>query len=463
MNFTTNFPSIENDLSEVIRSFQSLDDNAEIFHEFNAKDGKLFNDIKINGKLFSYADTNPTANCTLEIEKTRLIKRDIKLAMYKAMVEFTQSSHLWGSLMGIRPVKLFKSLIEREKLDAFKYFREYYLVSDEKTKLVDSIFNFQKPYFATTEKPLNLYIGIPFCVSRCYYCSFISADLRATKKELVDEYCDALIVDIQNAKEVIKKYGYDLRNVYMGGGTPTALNEKQLAKVLEVCEFDVPEFTVEAGRPDTITREKLEIIANYANRISVNPQTLSDETLKKIGRNHTCDDFYRIYELATKYKFEINCDLIAGLLDEKVADFDKSIRGIISLHPENITMHTLALKAGSKLRESIDKNINDEIGEMVKLGHEKLKTGGYKPYYLYRQKYMAGNLENTGYCQAKPCVYNIDIMEENTSNLACGSYGISKRFYPLENRIERFAHPKDVRTYIDKLTQNILKREELLK
>ncbi|MEG2117456.1 MAG: radical SAM protein, partial [Clostridia bacterium] len=296
------------------------------------QDGKIFNTISINGKVFEYVDVDPSINSFEDIEKLRLIKRDIKLAMYKAMVEFTHSSHAWGSLMGIRPVKLYKSLIEREKLDAFKYFLDYYLVSEEKTKLVDSVYNFQKPYFATENKPLNLYIGIPFCVSRCYYCSFISADLRATKQELVEEYCDALIQDIKNAKEVIKKYGYNLRNVYMGGGTPTALNEKQLAKVLDVCDFDVPEFTIEAGRPDTITKEKLDTISKYANRISVNPQTLNDETLKKIGRNHSIDDFYRIYDLASKYDFEINCDLIAGLMDEKVEDFDKSISGIIALN-----------------------------------------------------------------------------------------------------------------------------------
>ncbi|MEG1804929.1 MAG: coproporphyrinogen dehydrogenase HemZ [Clostridia bacterium] len=463
MNFKTNFQAIENDLSEVIRSFSEFDDNAEITHSFLQQDGKIYNTISINGKVFEYVDVDPSINSFEDIEKLRLIKRDIKLAMYKAMVEFTHSSHAWGSLMGIRPVKLYKSLIEREKLDAFKYFLDYYLVSEEKTKLVDSVYNFQKPYFATENKPLNLYIGIPFCVSRCYYCSFISADLRATKQELVEEYCDALIQDIKNAKDVIKKYGYNLRNVYMGGGTPTALNEKQLAKVLDVCDFDVPEFTIEAGRPDTITKEKLDTISKYANRISVNPQTLNDETLKKIGRNHSIDDFYRIYDLASKYDFEINCDLIAGLMDEKVEDFDKSISGIIALNPENITTHTLALKAGSKLRESVDKNINDEITGMLKIGYERLKTANYVPYYLYRQKYMAGNLENTGFCKTTPCVYNIDIMEENTSNIACGSYGISKRFYPLENRIERFAHPKDVRTYIDKLSQNLIKREELLR
>lgn len=464
MNLTTNFNSIENDLGEVIRSFPNFDENIIVSHFFNQIEGKIFNEIQIANCIYNFEEADTSIQTDKQIEKVRLLKRSAKLAMYKAMTEFTKSTHAWGSLMGIRPVKLFKSLIEEENLNAEEYFKDYYLVSDEKTSLVKNIYNFQKKYYATEKKPLDLYIGIPFCASRCYYCSFISADLRQTKQELVDEYCNVLVEDILNAKKIIKEYDYNLRTVYMGGGTPTALNERQLEKVLRVCEFDVSEFTVEAGRPDTINKEKLDIISKYANRISVNPQTLNDETLKKIGRNHSIDEFYKIYEIASKYNFDINCDLIAGLMDENVTDFENSINGIVALNPKNITIHTLALKAGSKLRESVDKNVNDKVTEMLKIGYQAMSSNGYEPYYLYRQKYMAGNLENTGFCKHNsPCVYNIDIMEENTSNLACGSNGISKRFYKEENRIERFAHPKDVKTYIEKIQQNLTKREDLLK
>ena len=463
MQVTTNYINMEHDLSEVVRSFSQLTDNIIVNHTYLEQGDDLINIVEVNDKKYHYDCKNLSLYESSHVIKVRLLKREIKLAIYRALSDYTQSSHKWGSLMGVRPVKLYKSLQENEGLNANDYFRDYYLVSKEKTDLVDSIYNLQKPYYATTEKPLDLYIGIPFCQSRCYYCSFISADLRATKQSLVEEYVDSLVLDIRNAKMLIKEYGYNLRTVYMGGGTPTALTAKQLARVLKECEFDVSEFTIEAGRPDTIDKEKLDLISKVANRISVNPQTLKNETLKKIGRNHSADDFFRIYDMATKYNFDINCDLIAGLMDETADDFENSIRGIVGLNPENITVHTLALKVGSKLRENTDKNDNNEIGEMLRRSYSILGENGYNPYYLYRQKYMAGNLENTGFCKTKPCVYNIDIMEENTSNLACGSYGISKRYYPNERQVTRFGHPKDVRTYIDKLDANMIARENLLK
>ncbi len=464
MNFTTNFERISNDLMEVARQFKKYTENCEITHSFNENDEGFFVRVEIDGENFDYLERKEDVKFNGEIEKLRKIKRINMLAMYKAVTEKFNCQNKWGSLMGIRPVKLYRSLAEKEKIDAESYFRDYYLVSEEKTSLVKDIYNIQQEFYSKSSKDINLYIGIPFCLSRCYYCSFISQDITLLKdKSIMDDFVDSLVMDIENAKELIKKNGYSLRTVYMGGGTPTALSAKQLEKVLKVCDFKHLEFTVEGGRPDTLDEEKIALIAKYANRISVNPQTTKDETLKLIGRKHTSKEFFEAFELAKKHNLSINCDLIAGLVGETVEDFEKSILDVINLIPDNITVHTLALKAGSKLKEQTDKNENSLVDQMLNVAYRELANQGYNPYYLYRQKYMADNLENTGFFKKSPCVYNIDIMEENTSIIACGSNGVSKRFFKEENRIERFGYPKDTKTYIEKLEQNMIKREELFR
>ena len=456
---TTNFPKIENDLNDVVRSFTSIPQDVMISHTLIENVDSYVNTVVINGETFSSSVAKE--ECAGEIKKVRLIKRYAKILLYDSLQKVYPEYHPWGSLTGIRPVKLFRSLTEKEGIDATDFFLNTYKVSKDKTELTRRIYEAQKPLYERSDNGLDLYIGIPFCLTRCYYCSFISQDLRHTPESLVDEYVEALIKDILFAKRIIIAHNYKLRSVYMGGGTPTSLSASQLEKVLSVCDFDVPEFTVEAGRPDTITKDKLDVIGSRANRISVNPQTSHNKTLDAIGRNHTFEDFLNCYDLASQYNFSINCDLIAGLTGETEKDFVQSVEKIISLSPDNITLHTLALKAGSKLKETTRKNVNDEIVAMINGGYERLNAAGYSPYYLYRQKYMAGNLENTGFFRNTPCVYNIDIMEENTSNLACGANAISKKFFGKENRIERFAYPKDVKTYIQKLDDNISKREKM--
>lgn len=456
---TTNYPKIENDLNDVIRSFVSVPENFEISHSISQNGNNCDITVAFSGK--EYKDSIILSDNLNELECVRLIKRYSKILLYKALQETFLECHPWGSLTGIRPVKLFRMLEEKECVDAERYFKDIYLVSPEKTTLTKGIYNIQKPIYERGDKGVDLYIGIPFCLSRCYYCSFISQDLRHTPEELVDRYVETLMFDILFAKHIIFANNYKLRSVYMGGGTPTSLTERQLAKLLSVCDFDTPEFTIEAGRPDTITKGKLDLIANVANRISVNPQTIHDNTLEAIGRNHTFSDFLDCYEMAKGYDFSINCDLIAGLSGENTEDFIKSVEKMISLDPDNITLHTLALKAGSKLKETTSKNVNNEIIAMIDGGYDRLFKSGYTPYYLYRQKYMAGNLENTGFYKRSPCVYNVDIMEENTSIIACGANAISKRYFADKNRIERFAYPKDVKTYIEKIYDNLNKREKL--
>jgi oxygen-independent coproporphyrinogen-3 oxidase len=244
-----------------------------------------------------------------------------------------------------------------------------------------------------------------------------------------------------------------LRSVYIGGGTPVTLRRDLLERVLKAIGYSGVEFTVEAGRPDCITEDSLKLLKDYGvTRICVNPQTFNDKTLALIGRRHTANDVVEKFALAKKYGFDVNMDLIAGLPDETFDDFAYSIDKAISLKPENITVHTLCLKKGADLKNDNERLSGEGVTQMVEYSHKQLHSAEYLPYYLYRQKYMAGNLENTGYAlKGKACTYNIDVMEEIADNIACGANAVSKVVFGGENRIERYANPKDVKTYIDKI------------
>ena len=327
-------------------------------------------------------------------------------------------------------------------------------VGKDKISLVTDIIATQKNTSGTGAGQ-DLFISIPFCPTKCQYCSFITAPISATRA-YVEKYIDCLVEEIHSVKGLVKR----LNSVYIGGGTPFVFDVNQLERVYSAVarEFpDIPEYTVEAGRPDMFTEEKLALSKRYGvTRICVNPQTFNDATLAKIGRAHTSAQTVSAYESAKKYGFDINLDLIAGLADESVNDFVKSLDKAISLDPANITVHTLSLKSGAKLKEEVKRLNISGINEMVDLSRQKLSKAGYAPYYMYRQKYQAGGLENVGWCkQGKACVYNIDVMEEISDNIAVGANAISKRLFGEENRIERLASPKDIPTYINK-TQKII-------
>ena len=269
---------------------------------------------------------------------------------------------------------------------------------------------------------------------------------------------DCLDKELQAVKPCVK----NLRSIYIGGGTPFALGRTELERVLTAL---VPyaggvEYTVEAGRPDVFSEEKLKLIKDYGvTRICINPQTFSDETLVKIGRKHTVADFYNAYEMSDKYGFSVNIDLIAGLEDERVETFASGVEKATALGADNITVHCLSLKSGAKLKEEIEYIENDSISQMVATSRKILGGAGYLPYYMYRQKYQAGNNENVGWTKpSRACVYNIDVMEEVADNLAVGANAISKRVYNNENRIERLASQKDLRTYIDNIDATITKK-----
>ncbi len=441
----TNLEFCQNELVEVLNLFDGGQD-LNIKHTFNEKENKFVNTVWVNGKVYAYG--NLVGEITDPIEKKRLTKRYAKLSLYKGLSRFFGVDLPWGSLTGIRPTKL--AYQQLEKTGEFKsFFTDVMKVSQEKTDLLEEVISSQVGIYKKDDNNTDFFVFIPFCPTRCKYCSFISADMKGAKKYL-DAYVDTLIDEINYSKPFIKT----LRSIYIGGGTPVALLDEYLDRVLTALD-DINtgvEFTVEAGRPDCITKSNLEILKRHnVTRICINPQTFSDKTLTLLGRNHTAQDVVDKFELA-KNDFIINMDLIAGLDGETFEDFKASIDKAIELCPDNITVHTLCIKRGSKLAETEERLSGVEVAKMVDYARETLNENGYKPYYLYRQKYMAGNLENVGYAKAnKACVYNVNVMEEISSTVACGANAISKRVFNGGERIERSASPKDLQTYIEKI------------
>lgn len=388
-------------------------------------------------------------------------KENIKRQIYRDLSAHTGKNPKWGILTGIRPVKLAGEIYDSGR-DAKSVLMNKYLVHESKADLAAGILDYQR---TRTGRPgpgsLSLYIGIPFCPTRCLYCSFTS---NQVSDEEMSRYLQALYREIEFSGEAVKSSGYKLESVYFGGGTPTTLSAGQLDVLLERVSdsFDMStnkEYTVEAGRPDTISEDKLNVLRDHGvERISINPQSMKQSTLDIIGRKHTVTDVYEAFAKANKAGFKtINADLIAGLPEETEEDFLRSLDEILKLGAGNITLHTLAVKRASKLKE-LDENFNyrdEELREnMLLSAHETLRTRGYKPYYLYRQKHTSGNTENTGFClEDRHCLYNIRIMEEAQSNLALGAGGISKIFFPEENRLERVANVSNYEIYIDRIDE----------
>ncbi len=435
----------QSELIEVTNLFPD-GDKIRIRHRFTESENKFVNTVTLDGQTFAYG--NFVGKITDEIERKRLTKRYAKLSLYKALSKKLEVDLPWGALTGIRPTKLAYQQLEKE--GEFKdFFINTMKVSEQKTALVQEIINTQKNVYIKDDTNTDFFVFIPFCPSRCKYCSFISADVKSAKAH-VDDYVDALIDEINYSAKFIKK----LRSIYVGGGTPVSLSDEQLDRVLSALDKinTGVEFTVEAGRPDAITENNLKILKKHnVTRICVNPQTFSNATLERLGRNHTAEELIEKYNLA-KDDFSINMDFIAGLEGETFDDFKNSIDKAISLNPDNITVHTLCIKRGSKLAENEQRLSGDEVNKMVDYARETLTKNGYSPYYMYRQKYMAGNLENVGYTKkGKECVYNIDVMEEIAQNVSCGANAISKRVYNGGERIERYAQPKDVITYLNKI------------
>ncbi len=421
------------------------------------------------GSVFCYSSrfadvfehTSVNVDGTDNLQSMRLRKRYAKVCLYNCLVKATEKTMPWGSLTGIRPTKLARQLIS-EGLDWENTFTALLGVSRQKTQLVKDILAQQTGLYGYRQNTADLYVGVPFCVSRCSYCSFTSGELQALNK-YVDPYVESLCKDVRATLDFAKNHSITIRNVYFGGGTPTSLTTTQLQKVIKQIDVVPVEFTVEAGRPDTFDEEKLKMLANSGvHRISVNPQTFNQSTLDVVGRRHTVQDIYDKYLLAKKYNFVVNMDLIAGLPSETYEMFCNSVNSAVALSPDNITIHTLALKQGSVLKQESYSASEQTVTQMVEYAHKALYGAGYVPYYMYRQKYVCDNLENVGFCKnGKACLYNIDIMEEVSDILACGTNAISKRLFLGENRLERSANAKDVITYIERNEDYLAKKFKL--
>ncbi len=405
-------------------------------------------------------------------ETVRLRRRLLQQCYYQAAVQLLPEMPAWGALAGVRPTKLTTAhlLSGGTPASAKKMLQKDYYVTRERCSLAVDC---SKSTVAAIEKlrdtDVSLYIGIPFCPTRCVYCSFVSRTV-GRKPELMEPYLQSLSREIQETGALLRAAGRTVRTVYIGGGTPTTLTARQMAGLLDRihASFDLSgclEFTVEAGRPDTLDLEKLTVLRQGgADRISVNPQTMEDSVLRACGRPHRGADVLRIYDQAAKLGFTaINMDLIAGLPTDTLSGFCCSLDTVASLHPGNITIHTLALKKGADLfdhRENLPSQA--DVAAMVDYAGQALRSLSYRPYYLYRQKYMSGSFENVGWSRDNlDCLYNIYMMEEVHTILSLGGGGMSK-LRTSDGKIQRFHNPKFPEQYIDRLEDVLKQKQELI-
>ena len=443
------------ELMDVVRLFDGAE-ALDIAHSTDCEGAYFCNTFRIGVREYGYINCDFALNDT---EFRSLMKRYAKLGLYRLLSDFYNKKLPWGSLTGIRPTRL--AYARAERLGEFEDFFRELGVSEENIKLTARVIEGQRGVYERRKGNCDLFVSLPFCPTKCVYCSFITAPIDKTRQYMPD-YLTALGRELAAAKPLIKK----LRSVYIGGGTPFALEASELEEVLKMVaplRENGCEYTVEAGRPDTFTEEKLELCKRYGvTRLCINAQSFSDRTLEAIGRKHTAEDVIRAFEMARPYGFDLNCDLIAGLTGESVEEFRSSVDTAISLDPENITVHTLCLKKGARLKEETEKLLEGSLSEMIAYSREKLTLAGYEPYYLYRQKYMAGAHENVGWTKAgKACVYNVDVMEESADNLAVGANAITKKVFLYEGRIERVGSPKDIPTYLAKVDKLIEEKNEL--
>ena len=393
-----------------------------------------------------------------DYEDNRVIQNTIRLAFYDAAVACLGKEPPWGALTGVRPVKLptRDMLSGMSRAQAGARLKDYYRVSPRRVELaLDCAQASLDARAQLCPDEISLYIGIPFCPTRCAYCSFISADVKGAAK-LIAPYVDALCREIEAAGEMLRKSGRFVKTIYMGGGTPTTLSAEQLARVMDTVRTSIDlsrcvEYTVEAGRPDTITAEKLAVIRSHGgSRVSLNPQTMHDEVLRAMGRAHTAQAIRDGWKLICESGIPVtNMDLIAGLPKDSLAGFQASLDEVIAMGPANITVHTLALKKSSALyqaRPSLPDG--EEVAAMLEYAWDALAAHGYRPYYLYRQKYMSGSLENVGWCKpGTENLYNICMMEELHPVLSLGAGGITK-LTDGKNELQRLNNPKYATEYL---------------
>ncbi len=397
----------------------------------------------------------------------KLCELTLAKLLFQCFVQLIGFKPSFGILTGVRPARLFIDTVNKKgKEEAKRYFKDTLLVSDKKLSLLEETAKGEEKIISLSKNnSFSLYVSIPFCPSRCSYCSFVSHSVDKAS-DIIPEYLKFLAEELIISSKIVKDKNLNLETVYIGGGTPTVLSAKQLEFVLKTVtdNFDLTncrEFTVEAGRPDTITADKLSVIKNFGvSRISINPQTLNDDVLFSIGRKHTAKQFFDSFELARKIGFDnINTDLIAGLPSDTFDGFCKTIDGIIKLSPENVTVHSLSMKRASTLTSvgfspEIDAGIIAD--RMVDYAREVLTADNIFPYYMYRQSKTVGNLENVGYSKVgREGLYNVFIMDETHTIIACGASAATKLKNPINNKIERIFNFKYPYEYISRFDEQI--------
>lgn len=456
--FAINGDQAQEDTVEIKVDFEGLKVNADY------RNGQIWLEEKMDEK--SYAENAKKES-----------KRAVKVLAYKAMRTLLEKDLPWGILTGIRPTKIVHEMMDAGMdVESMKAeLCDKYLLDEQKISLLIDIATTERKFiYPVDEKKISIYVSIPFCPTRCVYCSFPS-HILSKWGHLMGDYLKALDFEIRETAKIIKKKGLEIETVYIGGGTPTTLDAGELEFLIDSLKKNldlskIKEFTVEAGRPDTIDETKLKALRKMGiGRISINPQTMNDETLEKIGRSHTSKDIKDIYQMARELGFtNINMDLILGLPDETPEMVKNTLEEIKKLDPDSLTVHTMAIKRASKLNQCIEEyelsKYNDMV-DMINISSRYAAEIGMKPYYMYRQKYMLGNLENIGYSkEGFECIYNMQIMEEKQSIIALGAGGISKVFYPAENRLERIPNVKNIEHYIPRVGEMVeRKAKELLK
>ncbi len=454
--------------NEKISVFKEFD-KTEVPFVYSGLTDKIRISVSING--YTNERTAPKADTN---EKNELIASQL---LYNILCDFTGITQPWGMLTGVRPVKLLRKLsLKHGREEAHRILKEDYFVSDEKLRLASvTEVNEKKILDLSRSDSFSLYVGIPFCPSRCSYCSFVMSSIERAQK-LTEPYVNLLCEEIKATAEAANSLGLRLETVYFGGGTPTTLNANQLERVLSTVNssFDMStcrELTVEAGRPDTIDSERLFALKeNKVNRISINPQTVDDNVLREIGRKHTARQFFDAFELARKCGFDnINTDLIAGLPTDTPQGFQRSLDAVKALEAECITVHTLCMKRASTLTTNgamLSREDAEATREMLEYTRSTLISGGYIPYYLYRQSRMVGNLENVGWSKRGfESLYNVYVMDETHTILACGSGGVTKlrRAGAEEDYLERIFNFKYPYEYINRFDAIIQRKNEIKK
>ena len=424
--------------------------------------------LTYDGKTARASARVSLAGAADEYERERLRQRALKLSFFRAARDITGVTLSWGALTGIRPAKLVRTMLEEgyTPARADRELRDVYCVSPARRLALESAEAGLKAKRELKPNDISLYIGIPFCPTRCAYCSFVSASVEKSF-HLMTPYLEALTAEVEAAGRMVKETGLRIKSFYMGGGTPTTLSAGQMDALLTAVNkaFDLSgcvEYCIEAGRPDTIDREKLQVLLDHgADRISVNPQSLEPRVLRAIGRQHSPEDIEKAMTLATSMGFpHVNMDLIAGLPADTPEGFRRTLDRCLTFGADNITVHTLSLKKGSRiLLEGLPIPTAEEVAEMLDYADPALRARDFAPYYLYRQKYMSGSFENVGWCiSGAEGLYNIYIMEELHSILSLGAGGSTKMVDAAHNRIERVFHPKFPLEYIqrpEKLAENL--------